>query len=465
MGWLRTVERFVIRGAIVGLLVLIALWWVRLPVPHATPPAPTRILLVWDTVRASSTSLCDYERPTTPFLEELAARRGAVHSCRAFAPSTWTLPSHASFFTGRRVDEHLSGAGPGELEFAWGNAVPLDDRLPTLAERMRAQGYQTVLVSANPILGPHTGLSRGFDAIRVARLTRLWGMGPVLPDRFFRDADLVDRVRDALLWDVEPDRPLFLVVNLFDAHDPWAPVPEGLGWVPARPAFAEFESALRHQRAGTLDSPEAAGYPAHIRDLYDHGIAIADRSTRSILEVLEGAGWLDGGYRLVVTSDHGEYLGEHGRLVHGGPYFYDEVSRVPFVYLDTDGPPPALPEVISATALHDLLLHGTPPADSEVLGATWGHDDRPPEPADRDGFCWFGSVARFTVDRTTMCVLDELQSWDRPSDPAQERPGPAHPEDAARLEPLGRTMDAYWSDREGGGEELEALLRSLGYVD
>ena len=69
------------------------------PLPHATPGQPTVLLFVLDTVRSQSVSVCGYERPTTPYLDSLR-ERGAQVYCHAYAPSSWTLPSHATFFTG-----------------------------------------------------------------------------------------------------------------------------------------------------------------------------------------------------------------------------------------------------------------------------------------------------------------------------------------------------------------------------
>ncbi len=121
--------------------------------------SPTVVFVVMDTVRADRTSLCGYRHPTTPMLEELVAR-GASFACDSHSPSTWTLPSHASFFTGRDLDQHQAGGGGGEQTMAWGTTVtPLSGRWPTLAEEMSARGYQTIVLSANPLVEERMGLS------------------------------------------------------------------------------------------------------------------------------------------------------------------------------------------------------------------------------------------------------------------------------------------------------------------
>lgn len=120
----------------------------------APPGRPGLVLfVVLDTVRADHTSLCGHDRPTTPFLQALAGQQGWSHTCGLVTPGTWTLPSHASFFTGLLPTEHrLITKGH-----------PLPPGVPTLAERFAAEGYQTVLLSANPTLNKASGIGRGFE--------------------------------------------------------------------------------------------------------------------------------------------------------------------------------------------------------------------------------------------------------------------------------------------------------------
>ena len=108
------------------------------------------LLLVWDTVRAANTSLHGYRRPTTPNLERLASR--GVRFDRAFAASSWTLPSHASMLTGR---------WPHELRVGW--KMPVRDGVPTLAGYLASHGYATAGFVANvDYCSRETGLARGF---------------------------------------------------------------------------------------------------------------------------------------------------------------------------------------------------------------------------------------------------------------------------------------------------------------
>ena len=118
--------------------------------PAAIPGAPNVLLIVLDTVRADALSLYGYDRDTSPNLVRLA--RGGVRFEQARATAPWTLPSHASMFTGR---------WPHQLDI--GTFRPLDARSPTLAEVLGARGYVTAGFVANPIFcHADYGLARGF---------------------------------------------------------------------------------------------------------------------------------------------------------------------------------------------------------------------------------------------------------------------------------------------------------------
>ena len=146
----------ILAGAVLALALAtsgVRAWSERRAIAALAPPprsAPNVLLIVWDTVRARNVGLYGHNRPTTPNLQRLAAR-GAWFR-HAFSTSSWTLPSHASMFTGR---------WPHELSAGW--KTPLDDREPTLAGRLSSLGYDTAGFVANlDYLGRETGVARGF---------------------------------------------------------------------------------------------------------------------------------------------------------------------------------------------------------------------------------------------------------------------------------------------------------------
>ena len=313
--------------------------------------APTVVFFIMDTVRSMSTSMCGYERPTTPFLDRFVKRPGVSHACQAYSAATWTVPSHASYFTGTRVPEHESDS--------MGHTFGAD--MPVLAEVMAEQGYQTVMFSANPTLSEESGLQRGFEFVRVANNLRE-----------LRGNEVPKTIRKIVSDRIDPNKPLFLFVNLLDAHDPYPPVPDGVGWVPKQDrvdidVFEENQNDKYHQYVrGEMPPGKAKEYLKSIRNGYDYGIWMADRETNQVMRVLQREGWLENGYRFVLTSDHGEYLGEHHLLRHGC-YTWEPVVRVPFVYYDsTASKPIPFKEPFSAINAYALTSTGALPAEPIV---------------------------------------------------------------------------------------------------
>ena len=119
----------------------------------APPAARNVLLIVWDTVRAGNLSLYGHGRPTTPNLERLAGR--GVRFDLAFSTSSWTLPSHASLFTGR---------WPHELGADWKR--PLRDDVPTLAEYLSSRIRHRGLRGQPRLLQPRDGSGSRFRALR-----------------------------------------------------------------------------------------------------------------------------------------------------------------------------------------------------------------------------------------------------------------------------------------------------------
>ncbi|HEX6210233.1 MAG TPA: sulfatase [Methylomirabilota bacterium] len=290
----------------------------RLPEPPEG--APNVLLLVMDTQRADHLSGYGYARPTTPALDRLAAE-GALFE-RAYAPSSWTLPSHATMFLGRPLHEHRAGL----MRRPW-----LDDRFPTLAETLRDRGWATGGFTANTYwTGRQTGLDRGFlhyedmygnlgDAMARTGLGRLLAYD-VLP-RFGRidvpgrkwaeevNADFLDWVGGV------NDRPFFAFLNYFDVHGPYlppAPYAGRFSAVPERTGSDEIEIGAL---TGDIVLPSAEEL-ARMVDRYDESLLYLDAAIGRLMAALRARGLLDETI-VIVTSDHGESWGEHGLMYHG----------------------------------------------------------------------------------------------------------------------------------------------------
>jgi hypothetical protein len=406
----------------------------------ATCRAPARadpdlVLVVMDTVRAASTSLCGYDRPTTPVLERLE-HEGWATSCAAVTPGTWTVPSHASFFTGWEVPA-----------FEGGRREPGPDE--TLAGQLSARGYQTVLVSANMVLKKPSWFRAGFDRHRIAGgFTELVG-------------DTLSEAVAEELAGLDPARPLFLVVNIVDAHAPYPEVPPGVGWVDPQPAvqhrmWSAGDTPLRRYVTGRMPEAEAHRYRARLRDGYDWGVHQADRSLGRVLDLLASLGRLDHA-RVVVTSDHGEFVGEHGLVGHGET-LYEPGVRVPLLFLDTAGPQPALPEPLSARHVPDLLLGRFDP-DGEAPASVVSRRD--PEGPGYDGVAVWGAAGSKLLWRD-----GALEQYDLSMDPGETSPASLgnHP-----LRPRLESMVQAYLDAAAAAPPLDdatlELLKAAGYVE
>jgi arylsulfatase A-like enzyme len=302
--------------------------------------APNVLLIILDTVRSASLGLYGYERPTTPRLERFA-RQGVVFE-QAIAPSSWTLPSHASMFTGRE---------PQQLSVGW--LDPLDDQAPTIAEVLRARGYSTAGFVANLQYGTyetgldrgfvrysdyhvslgqvfmHTGLSRFLAARRALRT--LVGSDEVLGRR---NADRINA--DFLGWlDDTKGRPFFAFLNYYDAHDPYLPPDAFFRRITghARPnRLSPLRRLTVHERR---DGVRAADLRLEL-DSYDASIAYLDDRIGRLLDELGRRGVLENTV-VVITSDHGEEFGEHGVFYHGHSLYLPSL-HVPLIVAYPGGP-------------------------------------------------------------------------------------------------------------------------------
>ena len=275
--------------------------------PTPPPGAPNVLLLILDTVRAEDLSLYGFPQPTTPHLEALASN--GVTFEHAISPSPWTLPAHASVFTGRN---------PHELSADWES--PLDAEDPTIAELLSARGWRTGGFVGNLIYATYeTGLNRGFVRYEdypvspamvarsslmvrmiVNRVRRWLGLDQVL---VWKSAESINA--SFLDWSrTRSDRPFFAFLNYMDAHAPYIPPPELSGkFGPARVGWATADLSNRqHWEAEELRVERAE---------YDATIAYVDQQIGVLLDSLESRGVLENTL-VVVAGDHGEQFGEHG---------------------------------------------------------------------------------------------------------------------------------------------------------
>jgi arylsulfatase A-like enzyme len=343
--------------------------------PFPPPGSPNVLLIVLDTVAAGHLSLHGYDRATSPTLIDLAGR--AIRFDSARSSSSWTLPSHATMFTGRWLHE---------LSVGW--LTPLDQTRPTLAEFLTERGYATAGFVANRFYcAADSGLARGFTryqdfifpeltalktAVLVDRaleacraiiyLTEDWlestGLRPYV-DRLVRSLDAdrkgaVEVNREFLDWlsrRAQPERPYFAFLNYFDAHYPYQLPPGRVHRFGVEPTD-HYERFLI-QQWGLLDkktvSPTGVAFAT---DAYDDCIADLDERLGKLVDELDRRGVLERTW-LIITSDHGESFGEHAGVFCHGMSLYDTELHVPLLIIPPGAS--ATPQVVTdAVSLRDL---------------------------------------------------------------------------------------------------------------
>ncbi len=248
--------------------------------PPETPPPDRVVLVSIDTLRADHLGSYGARRSHTRHMDALA--ESGVRFEQAISPAPLTLPSHASLMTGLEPPGH--GVRHNSL-------FRLPASIPTLAEGMRAAGYATAGFVGAVVLDRRYGLDRGFDVYddhMVGRRSALVGFAERRAD------DVVDAVE---AWLENAPGRFFLWVHFYDPHAKYDP-PAG------------FASAF-------------ASRP------YEGEIAFVDAQLGRLLAAIRARGG-DEGLLVVLTSDHGESLGEHGEPTHSYS-IYDATQRVPLL--------------------------------------------------------------------------------------------------------------------------------------
>lgn len=370
---------------------------------------PNVIVYVADTLRADGLGCYGHRGGTSPNLDRLAAE-GIVFE-RALSSSSWTRPAVATVMTGLDPFEH------GALTIRDG----LRDDARTLAERLRAQGWETAAFVTNANVAPTFGFGRGFDVYRYL---------PEDPDRHGVHVPAADAHDAALAWldGRASARPFLLYLHATDVHMPYTP-PDDLGrrFVGAtRWATLDRDRLLRllDQRPDFLD----AGDAADARGLYDAEIAQLDAAIGALWARLAARG-LDRSTLLVFAGDHGEEFAEHGGFEHGTTLF-DEQVRVPLVLRlpggrGGGGRAPDLARLLDVTPTV-LALAGLP-ADPALPGMALVDASGVPSPPAHEARAWTG-VSRPAVSgldappwKVVLAGAGRVEAYDLATDPAERR--------------------------------------------
>ncbi|MBD3278092.1 MAG: sulfatase-like hydrolase/transferase [Candidatus Aegiribacteria sp.] len=279
----------------------------------ALPPDNPRqniLLIIIDTLRADHLSCYGYSRQTSPSLDSLAESGTIWSNAQAQAP--WTLPAHATIWTGLSVRSHrtLNPVAAGEEN---GEVVKLiyelDTDLPSLPVILRDAGFSTFGLANFTILSSIYGFNEGFDTYSCH------------PTGEGRAAVSVDSL---MLWlDDHHRERFFCMLHLYDVHSPYSP-PGG------------FNTAFQDDPDNTFFDWELDGDTILNRDdlqlavdLYDGEIRWVDENLDRLFRRLRRYD-LEDETLVLVMSDHGEEFLEHGWVLHGNT-LYQEALHVPLI--------------------------------------------------------------------------------------------------------------------------------------
>ena len=243
------------------------------------------VVITTDTTRADHIGCYGNRGVKTPVIDGLASE--GILCAHATTPSPSTLPAHSSLLTGLYPYHHGARAN---------GTFRLDDKVTTLAERLKSAGYRTGAVISAFVLDSRFGLDQGFEFYH-DDLTK----GMKYSANMFRERAAELTNEPATQWLREHaggEKPFFLWVHYFDPHAVYLP-PE------------PFRSEYKY-------------------DLYDGEIAYVDSQLGVLLQQLEALGVRDRTL-VVYTSDHGEGLGEHGEQTHS-LLVYDATLHVPMIW-------------------------------------------------------------------------------------------------------------------------------------
>jgi arylsulfatase A-like enzyme len=438
----------------------------RGPEPARREPRPNVLLVSLDTVRADRLGAYGCARPTSPHFDAFAA--GGQFFGDVWAPAPYTLPSHVSLFSGQLPSVHDVQRSSQRRDRV---------RTPLLAERLRAAGYRTAAYTGGAMVLPHFGFAAGFERYGVLdpwlnrssdRTARLLAGLPGVGPRAYAATGLEAIEAELRAFGTDP---WFLFAHTYAAHE-FDPPPqdlERLGTAEGLPA--DDPDVLRYLANG---EPPPEPIRRRLNELYEGGVSFADRFLGELLALVEELG--QGEQTLVVvTSDHGKEIGEHGVVGHGHR-LYEELLRIPLA-LRVPGRAPARSD--RPAQLVDVLPTLLRQLQLEVPADLQGRDLFGPAGEGADRLLWaeLRGVRSLAALRrgASKTILergepDRVEHFDLARDPGETEPLAPDAEALARLLAFQESLDALRAalpaerrERRPMDEAARAHLEALGY--
>ncbi len=333
---------------------------------------PNILLIVCDTLGAKHMSLYGYHRKTTPMIERMVEEENFTVYTRCFSPAPWTVPSHASLFTGLYPSEHGT----------YGINMFMNPKIITITEILKETGYRTYGLSCNPLICDFFGFGKGFDKFYemwnffyedssvynkstvngtsisklkflITRLVELQNNRPsdyskIIKQLFVLIFNVIwKQVRPiqknsspytiktlkkaiSILYNSDIDKkPLFMFINLMQTHDKYVP-PKAF-----RNVFIEDNRIYkkRHYRESEYvhytERPFESKYIEYLEAQYDQEVLFLDYVIWKFYNKIKNVIPMDNTI-FIITSDHGELFGEHGHIHHLFTT-YNELIHVPLI--------------------------------------------------------------------------------------------------------------------------------------
>ncbi len=417
---------------------------------------PNVFIIIIDTLRADHMSCYGYDRLTSPCIDSLAVKGTLFTRCQAQSP--WTLPSHATIWTGLTPVSHQAGR---RADRTYG----LDSELPTIATILKGNGYITAGFVNVAILRNELGFANGYDHYSV----NMCGHG--------RAGETIDEVLTWLHENRGNPKPFLVVIHLFDPHSPYSPpdpfdtlfCPEGVDGVDSWEISSD----------GTVLNPEDL---EHLINLYDGEIRWTDSQIGRLFSGLRHLGIAENSI-IILTSDHGEEFLEHDYIGHGHTLF-QELLHVPLIIAVPGGRHGVSDS--SLTGQIDILPTVLHLLEIEKDGNFEGIDIISGQiPSDRTMFS--SGCELIFADRCDSAVLDKENVWSLASVLKSEKKVimcmrtlngfmfnlTQDPEEKLPLTPdeiLQQELEMYWSTPPTGrlihvqSDIIDDQLRGLGYI-